>query len=632
MPLIYLILLLCSVCMSLYYPALYSEISLLDDSDLFRGLAGIQHLDIIGAFFPHSHGGLYYRPIIYISFLMDRFIWDLNPVIMHFENILLHLTNTILILLIARLIITKTSKLPLFAALFFAVHPLATESVNWISGRTDLLAVAFILVSLYTVLCFRSSRRFWQLGVSVIALIMGIMSKETALGFIPALVFILTSRKKDDTDLVHRPGFRRQSLYIFLAVCVLSLVAALFFYTFYLSIAIALTYFFYLLWCRRERLPGVVLQKIFFLCCITVLFFGVFIWGIRKIAFSSQSPNIQRTFGILLADINYTLSLLFKAVGFYVKKFIVPFPLNFVIRDVSPYYTLFGIVLLCLVVVLMARRKLPDTLAIAGFCMIAPVLPLVFQSIAWTPYAERYVYPAAPFWVLALAVYAESVGFDRFSLRVRRWCLAGALVLFVTMAVSTFQRNLVWQTNLALFKDSVEKTPDSMPARGTYMAALFEKGLYDEALHQYQMMQSLPVIQLAYRANYDLFYVQILIAKKQYSKAEQELDRINQKIKGKDPDVYERYLELAAHTFIKTVDGSEKERIKRKRALSYDKLYELTKDPMILYRKGQFLLSMNEKLEAGSLFARAAMAFPEKSHYRAYSAKLARNLKNGRQI
>lgn len=593
---------------------------------MINSLSAVTHFDLLGIFFPHSSGGFYYRPMIGISFLIDRFLWNLDPAIMHIENILLHLANTLLVFLIARLIISKTSKLPVFAALIFTVHPIATESVNWISGRTDLLALMFLLASLYSILCFRDYKKLMWLAASILTLIMGIITKETAIGFIPALVFILTSRNEIKSNITNELHTKQQSLILFFVVCILSLSAALFFSNYYLSIIIALLYFSYLIWCRREHVNGAALQKYFLFFSGTIIFILALTWGIRKLAFSSQSPHIKRTFGLLFADINYTLSLFFRAVGFYSKKFIYPFPLNFVIREVSPFYTLFGIFLLSLVMVLLLRRKLPDALVIAGFWVIVPVLPLTLESIAWTSYAERYVYPATPFWILALVGYTASAGFDRISLCLQRWCHVGLSLLLIVMATLTFQRNLIWQTNLALFRDSVEKTPDYKPVRGLYMNALFEKGLYDKALQEYQIAQSIRTIEFVYNPNFDLFYVQILIAKNEFVKAEQELDRINKKVKEKESGVYETYLEFAPRIILNTVDSFEKKRITEKMALSYDKWFELKKDPMILYRKGQFMLSLNEKKEACKLFTRAATAFPEKDFYRSYSEKLARKM------
>lgn len=619
----YQVVLICCTVLYLFYPSIYGEICLLDDREMLNAYSFVEHFDLKGTFFPQSREGLYYRPMIGVSFWMDRFLWNLDPAIMHLENILLHLTSSLLIFLIARLIISKTSTLPLFAALIFAVHPIATESVNWISGRTDLLAVTFVLVSLYSMFCFRQTMRPWWLVTALVTLILSALTKETAVGYIPALFFILSSKRTAVTQ-ADELNSQQQSLFTFLMACILSLSAALLFFNHYLSIAFALLYFFYLLWCRRGSANDASFWKYLVLLFGTAISLWTLYWGIRELAFSSQSPHISRTLGLLFTDMNHTLSLFFRGSGFYVKKFIYPFPLNFVIRDVSPYYTLVGVMLLCLVAVLVVRRRLSDSLVIAGFWMIAPVLPLTFESIAWTSYAERYVYPAAPFWILAIVGYLSSAGFDRFPDRIHKVCVAGLSLLIIVMAASTFQRNIVWQTNIALFEDTVKKTADYKPVRGLYMSALFEKGFYDLALQQFHVAQSIPIIEFKYNSNYDLFYVYLLIAKKQFAKAELELDRINKKTKGKDPAVYEAYLEFAPQIIINAANISEKKRIAELLLMSYDKLYTLTNDPMLLYRKGQFLLLLNREDAARKMFESAAIAFPEKSSYKKYSEKLAR--------
>jgi len=617
--------LLIFIVLLIYYPALFAETCLLDDRGMLLNLSGMQHFDLRGIFFPHSQGGLYYRPMIAVSFLIDRFAWNLDPTIMHLENILLHLASAFLIFFIARLIISKDSKLPLLAALVFGVHPIATESVNWISGRTDLLAVMFILASLYSVLRFQNSRRLSWLILSAVTLLMGILAKETAIGFVPALVFILTTKKDGDVYTTNELPGQRHLFIAFFSACLLALAAALFLFNYYLAFAIVVLYFFYLLWSRREKIN----RKYVLLFSSLIIALSVVSWGIRKMVFSTQSPQIRRTFGILFSDMNYTISLFFRGAGFYAKKFIYPLPLNLVIRDVSPMYALLGIIILCLLAVMSIRRKLPDSLVIAGFWMIVPVLPLTFESIAWTSYAERYVYPAAPFWILSLAGYAASAGFDRLSSRKRSWCLAGLSLLIVAIAVSTFQRNLVWRTNIALFRDSVEKTPDYKRVRSLYAAALYEKGLYDEALRQYRVAESLPSLQLKYNPYDDLFYVQILIAKREFEKAEQELDNIDKKTNGNEPGVYEGFAEIAPRMMLTTDKATEKQRIATKLVASYDRWFKLTKNPMILYREGQLLLTLNKKREAGEVFARAAAVFPKQNLYRGFSEKLAGKLAKG---
>ncbi len=51
---------------------------------------------------------------------------------------------------------------------------------------------------------------------------------------------------------------------------------------------------------------------------------------------------------------------------------------------------------------------------------------------------------------------------------------------------------MTWQTNLAIFDDTVRKTPNFKVVRGLYMLALYENGRYDEALEQYRIAGTMP--------------------------------------------------------------------------------------------------------------------------------------------
>ncbi len=72
-----------------------------------------------------------------------------SPAIFHAHNALLHALNTFLIaLLILQLLPTVPIWFPSLFALGFALHPIQTESVAYISGRRDVLFLAFYLLAL----------------------------------------------------------------------------------------------------------------------------------------------------------------------------------------------------------------------------------------------------------------------------------------------------------------------------------------------------------------------------------------------------------------------------------------------------------------------------------------------------
>jgi len=103
-----------------------------------------RHLDQIFVndfFFRHendlSYG--YYRPITTLSYAADYALWGARPFGFHATNVALHAACSLLVVLLL-LELGAGRAVAVVAGALFAVHPIHTESVAWISGRTDLLA------------------------------------------------------------------------------------------------------------------------------------------------------------------------------------------------------------------------------------------------------------------------------------------------------------------------------------------------------------------------------------------------------------------------------------------------------------------------------------------------------------
>lgn len=88
-----------------------------------------------------------YAPLTIFSLLVDHTIWGVNPCGYHATNVLLHLVNGILVLLLVRQLTGSTFVAWTTAALFL-VHPVQIETVAWISSRKGLLSAAFMLAAL----------------------------------------------------------------------------------------------------------------------------------------------------------------------------------------------------------------------------------------------------------------------------------------------------------------------------------------------------------------------------------------------------------------------------------------------------------------------------------------------------
>ncbi len=125
-------------------------------------------------------GGVFYRPLIIISGVLDRILWGLNPFGYHLSNVLFHAAGACVVLLIA-VTLTSNFAFALASALLFSVLPMNAEAVNWICCRCDLLATLFYLLAFYAYLIYSSSKKKWILAASALSFLFSLASKESAL-------------------------------------------------------------------------------------------------------------------------------------------------------------------------------------------------------------------------------------------------------------------------------------------------------------------------------------------------------------------------------------------------------------------------------------------------------------------
>lgn len=143
------------------------------------------------------HG--YYRPLVILSFWLERRLFGLNPAVFHGANVLWNALAGILLALVYFQLLGRF--LPaLLAGLVFVLHPTHVESVAFVSGRTDLMMTVFLLAALLVLPVYRRQPTWWSAGIIVIAYASALLCKETAILF-PVLVVLLL-----------HPGFRLKHL------------------------------------------------------------------------------------------------------------------------------------------------------------------------------------------------------------------------------------------------------------------------------------------------------------------------------------------------------------------------------------------------------------------------------------
>jgi hypothetical protein len=179
---------------ALYWPALGAGF-LGDDFMILHRLRALERpTDVIrffrGEFFE------YYRPLGFISHAIDWAIAGQNPHEFHLTNLLIHVVNTILVLLIGR----ELSARPLaglLAAALFALHASNNEAVVWMSARFDLLATCFALAALY---CMMRGRRFASQLAAAVLYFFALLSKEAAVAMPIAVAGWSTFRLRATTS------------------------------------------------------------------------------------------------------------------------------------------------------------------------------------------------------------------------------------------------------------------------------------------------------------------------------------------------------------------------------------------------------------------------------------------------
>ncbi len=423
-----LLLLLAVVSVALFSNT-FSNDFLWDDEDLIVNNTHLRTLRNIPAFFTldywnHLHPGTpgLYRPVTTTSFAVDRLIWGMDVRGYHATNLLLHSLNVILVYLVAVQLLrasapprdpvqdTKTASpaflgIPFLTALWFASHPIHTESVTWIKNRSDLLALLFFLPS---VSCFllslthpaRRARVAWYAG-SLLCFALAASSKETALS-LPFVLLLCT-------------------------------------------------------WCflPEHRNRRTVASMIPFFAVTALLL-------LRK--FTASTVPALPGFCPEMSIYAHAL-LVVKTVGYYLRLLVLPFPLNAERRLSIPLSPLepavlcsvAALVLLAYAIVrwLRSGRTLPACSVLWILLTILPASNIVL--LTGRPIAEQRLYVPSLGFCLLLAM-----GINRIPRR--KLALAASALLLAAYSVTTFTRNRDWRDSLTFWSVTLRSSPHSARA------------------------------------------------------------------------------------------------------------------------------------------------------------------------
>lgn len=182
---------------TLTHPFFYDDIFYVQKNPAIRAITPQAFLH---PFSPVAPG--LYRPLTTLSYAVEYAFFGEKPSGYHASNILLHaLVSGVLFLFSFRIL--RDFFGALVSALVFAVHPVHTEAVTWISGQSELLAALFVLLSALSFLRFRESghsNRFLFLGLAGVCYFLAISAKEIAAPLPFVLLLLETSFPKSQKN------------------------------------------------------------------------------------------------------------------------------------------------------------------------------------------------------------------------------------------------------------------------------------------------------------------------------------------------------------------------------------------------------------------------------------------------
>ena len=411
---------------------------------------------------PHVRGGLdwsgvswaftttwtsNWHPLTWLSHMSDSELFGLNAGCHHFVSVVLHILNSVLLLLVLKGMTGALWRSAMVAALF-ALHPLHVESVAWVSERKDILSSFFFMLMLWAYLRYVACPSMSRFGLVFAFLSFGLMSKAM-LVTAPFVLLLLDYWPLRRFQVQHEAEPGGAGRIIGGAQGNRGSNA---------------------LWLAAEKLPLLALAAAS--CVVTFVVQG----RGSAMLLTSAVPLGGRIVNALVAYVSYIGKTLWPG------SLAVFYPY----RPVLPTVEWVGAAILLTaisVLVVLGRRwryLLVGWLWYLG--MLVPVIGLV--QVGAQSMADRYTYlPLIGIFLIAVWGVADLAAGRRWG----RIAMAGAAgtVILVCMVGTRYQVRH-WRNGIALFEHALEVTRDNSLAHNNLGLALMEQGKPEEAIAHYQ--------------------------------------------------------------------------------------------------------------------------------------------------
>ena len=383
-----------------------------------------------------------WHPLTWLSHMLDCQIYGLNPAGHHLTSVILHIINTLLILLLF-CYATGQFRPSLAVAFLFALHPLRVEPVAWIAARKELLSTMFGMITIIAYVGFVKNSSLHRYTLALAAFALSLLAKPmlVTLPFV-LLLFDYWPLKRFSALPVTRGRVR--------------LLVRLF----------------------AEKLP------FFGLAAVESIITLFAQRSAGAIAAQSNLPFISRASNALISYAKY------------IEMSFLPIRLEFFYPHPGPNVPLshvaISVLVLCVISVVLVFFYRRQYTLMGWLWYLGTLVPVIgFVQVGSTARADRYTYVPG-IGLAVIVVWALTDLTKKLRPRPRNiFLILSSAMVYCALAVLSYQQVKTWKNDLTLFNHAVKVDPQNWYAHELLANTFAAQGQYDEAIEQYRHAQKI---------------------------------------------------------------------------------------------------------------------------------------------
>jgi hypothetical protein len=436
-------LLLTATVLTVYWPVHHFDFVACDDNiyvtENHHVREGLSGRNIVWAFTTTDTTN--WHPLTWLSLLADSSLYGLYAGGYHLTNVLLHLTNSLLLFFLLRRM-TGTTVRSGFAAALFALHPINVESVAWVAERKNVLSTFFWFTTIWAYAGYATHPGWRRYLVVIFLFATGLMAKPMLITLPVVLLLIdywplgrFSARETDKSNTVLydvKNGSKRR-----VALCLI-----------------------------REKIPLLLLSVISASVTLYIADMGGAVKSLSAFPLEGRIANALVSYGVYLEKMVWPVELAF----FYPWREVI-----------SPGQVIFSVSLIAgmTAFVLWGAERWPY-LPVGWMWYILTLLPVIgIVQVGYQAMADRYAY-VPMIGIFIMVAWGIPDLFSRFSRHHGIFIFLSAGVIAALAVVSCYQVSH-WQNSEKVFSHALQVTRDNHMAQNGMGYCHLVRGDYEQA-------------------------------------------------------------------------------------------------------------------------------------------------------